>query len=91
MNSEASEACEVKTAKTVKPAKPAQATAKPAKPTQATAKAKPTKKKREVPREYDIFVKNNWDKTNNFTDNSKKISELWKEKAKEKKESKGSE
>ena len=46
--------------------------------------AKPTKKKREVPREYDIFVKNNWDKTKNFTDNSKKISELWKEKAKEK-------
>ena len=71
-----SEASEVKTVKPAKPAKPAQAT---------------TKKKREVPREYDIFVKNNWDKTKNFTDNSKKISELWKEKAKEKKESKGSE
>ena len=60
-------------------------TVKPAKP------AKPTKKKREVPREYDIFVKTNWDKAKNFTDNSKKISELWKEKAKEKKESKESE
>jgi len=35
------------------------------------------KKKREHPREYDDFVKSNWNKTLNFTDNSKKISEMW--------------
>ena len=40
---------------------------------------KPVKvKKPRAPREYDAFVKAQWNKTENFTDNSKRISAKWK-------------